>query len=216
MAGIKLDELFKSKLDQLNFEYKPEYWNEMEQKLQLNSGTSTTNGGFMGLGSIGQIAVVATFIGITGLVTYLSVPTKDGCDDEGVKQQYYKKNYRVSNNYILPQYETKTVELKDVTVVPKKAISSIETQYEVSTPAIDTKVINISLRETLKKENEEYISVQAVVDNHEVIKVEETIQPNITTVNRKEGPKEIIPIEKPIKRIFKPKDGILYRLGIRK
>lgn len=213
---MRLDELFKTKLDQLNFEFKPEYWEEMEQKLQSNPATSNSGGSFSSFGSFGQIAIFVSVIGIAGLVTYLSVPSTNGCDEEGVKQQYYQKNFRSSHNYLIPQVK---VEAKTSIVsykVAKKAMNSLEINTDASTPANDGNVINISLRETLTKVNQEYQSLAITYTEEKPEQVIEPTLPNITTEVKKQSPKEIIPIEKPIKRVFKPKDGILYRLGIRK
>ncbi len=70
--NIKLDDFLKNKLNDVSFDYKPEYWDEMKKKLENEGGGGTSSEGFIG-GTSALLQKLAFFVGtviIVGSVIY--------------------------------------------------------------------------------------------------------------------------------------------------
>lgn len=71
MANHNIDQIVKNKIENLNFEFKDEYWTQMEEKISTNSSSGAASG-TAGISSfLGSVLFISVSILVTLLLVYL-------------------------------------------------------------------------------------------------------------------------------------------------
>ncbi len=211
---LNIDHLFKNKLSEIKYDFKSEYWHEMEKMLAEKAPVGgSSSGGFFS--SFGFKAAIFT----TTLIT-LSIAG------------HYLMNDSNSGN--LPSYN-QTEEV----ATTKKSDPCNELLTPQTSNSEDIATYNYNLRLPYRCDVVEYISEKEKSENtnykpfnindYTLYNLDELIIPDPTlvihepkaekdnqrVVQKPEEPKNVKPMEKTVKHVFKKK-GLWYYLGLKK
>jgi len=263
MSKNLIDHIIADKLNEINFEFKPAYWNKMQEKLeancsQTNTCVSNTINGFL------CTSLITVFISVIGIILYAPWPINN--DVANVQNTIYvdtliekeipiissinmDSDYKIQEEAIA---ETKEIEIKDTKAViktrkkaKKQKVKSIKTlnkksrvEKEVNpkpitepmaqeaSPSIDSIALDSSNHSNTfdrldSKQKEEplfendsiYIPDSKITEDDQE-EVKEEIQLDVQA--ELEPVKNVKTRTKPVKRVFKKRKGILYRMGLRR
>jgi len=234
---INIDDFFRTKLNEVNFDFKPEYWDEMEKKIEQEGAGGVSGGGFFG-GSLSIFSKIAfiftTLIIIFGLIYFFGGGSQQD-DSENIEQPVVKAVPANVNTTVKTEKAEKVTEpapekviaktTKRKTVKKRRHLVSVEpyTEKPSITDEIDyrlRKEVEIRFMSSFRPYNlgplkydmgqEVDIPVDPAVNNDDV----NVSEPK--KITKPDNPKDYKPMQKPIKRVFGKKKGILYRLGLRK
>lgn len=223
-----LDNLFRNKLNEIQVDYKPEYWDEMKNMLPKKGGGSPIGGGsFSSIISstfFKSAIFISSFaiIGITGYFLFdqnsiIESPKEISNNLVNKKVNLTKSDPCQDNINSMPIASSKT----NNTVIPYKFVpvnlpfTADYFQYllslEQTKPNCNQSVYIFNINDIVIDLPEEETTIERdIVLN----KADDQISPNL--ISQKYEPKNIKPMEKPQKDVFKSKKGILYRLGFKK
>jgi len=268
MSKNIIDHIVADKLNGMNFDFKSEYWNKMQQELdancaQTNTCASNTIGGFIS-GSL-----ITTFVAVISIILFSpwamnnsTVETQDTmCKDtamEVVVPVLPSVNNIADNSTqektVVKPIETKTTKAvikpkkkarkprakikivkaekkeavikQDIAAEPVVETTIQETTLNIDSVAVDTKTTidpfeknDVDTTEPIQKDaavletDSVYIPDGKILGNDKE-KVEKEAKVEVNS-----GPKPIKHVKtksKPIKRVFKKRRGILYKMGLRK
>jgi hypothetical protein len=251
MNNLNIDQIIQQKLQMLNIDYKTEYWDKMEKKLESGS-TGSELPAQASKGSFSSNIMIASVAAAVTVLTLVYVFTKE----DKVEPRLLASNQPISTeNQLEPkQVSSYSAEAKHLDPCTEIAPATAETEKSIAanhqskTHKLAKKsnqnmqTVPVLSKEILDSENnsESIIVAESLSLNHEPIIVEEvksttTIEPAIDT-NSKEVTNEtkpiennynenavsnnqlihVTPIDKPVKRVFKERHGILWHLGFRK
>ncbi len=276
MLKNSIDKIIADKLEGINFDFKSEYWNKMQEELdancaQTNTCSSTSIGGFLSGG------LITTFVAVISIVLIFpwaidQTPVTNTIYGEDNTQNIEliadsNSGQTISDNNIevvisekieaKPKTEVKVKVKKSNTTVSKKKKSKRKNKV-----ATDSKVAPIKKSPNKKQQitdqkvkpventSEEVMEKQTVEQKTDSadkapVEITEPKQDNVVSnetdsvnipdakllgndredvdkdpqVEVDAGPKPVKHVKtksKPIKRVFKKRKGILYKLGIRK
>ena len=276
MLKNSIDKIIADKLEGINFDFKSEYWNKMQEELdancaQTNTCSSTSIGGFLSGSLITTFVAVISIILIFPWAIDQTPVTNTICGEDNAQdieliadsnsgQTIINKNIEVvipEKVEVKPETEVEVKVKKSNTSVSKKKKHrrkiKVTTESKV-TPIkkSSNKKQQIADRKVKPTENssEEVMEKQTIESNTDSaekapIEITEPKQEDVVTTetdsvhipdakllgNDKDdvdketkvevdaGPKPVKHVKtksKPIKRVFKKRKGILYKLGIRK
>lgn len=233
-----LDKLFKSKLQEIKVDYKPEYWVEMEKMLPKQPGGSAFTGGLAGgISSIffkaAVIISVTALVGITGyfflnspenegLSSQKNIPTQNNIVSKNIINNEKKSDKSDPCNELLSPISENTsdnnmeVAIPDYQFIP--AVMPFKADVIAYLNSKESNCISNNFAEPFNVYNY-YIS------NDEEIIIPEKYS-SVSSVDNVDGkrpelpkshePKNIKPMEKPVKQVFKKRKGLFNRLGIKR
>ena len=234
---INIDNFFRTKLNEVNFDFKPEYWDEMEKKIEQEGGSSISAGGLFGgtMSLVSKIAFVfTTLIIIYGLIYYFG-SSAESDSSESNKQPVVKPVPAKVNSTAKTIETEKAIEKipeQIITKTTKRKIVKKRRHLVIVEPCTEKPSVTKEIDDRLRRDVEirfmnsfklynlgplEYdmgqevdIPVDPAVNNDDV----NVSEPK--KIAKPDNPKDYKPMQKPIKRVFGKKKGILYRLGLRK
>lgn len=238
---MKLDQLFKSKLENLDYEYKPEYWTEMKEKLKQSESASGSSGSIFWGNSLARIykaSIITLSIVLLGTASYyiFNNPDSENITETSNNNGVTEKARNINNDsqkiqQVAPQptdisttedlISTKTNTREEKTIYTFKAIPfnfSPSTMEYVelknnSKPCVfsNQKLIDI---DTIAIEYDPF-EINTPEDRLDQKPNEEPKMGNKLDVEPKEK-KNIRPMQKPVKQVFKKRKGLLWYLGFRR
>ena len=221
---LNIDQLFKSKLSEVKVNYKAEYWQEMEKMLPKKSGGASLGNSIQGgllSSTFFKSALISTVVITTGIVGYIYFG--DSADNSQPS----------TNSQTVVTQKEKAVDPCDELLTPKaEGMEDISYEFEnAHLPFVAD--YSAYLNTNLCAENE--ITDDFNVYDYNLYLEEEVIIPERQYLSRKTKKKEIVedvapvkameasetprnikPMEKPIKRVFKKRKGLLHYLGLKK
>jgi hypothetical protein len=274
MLKNSIDHIVADKLEGINFDFKSEYWNKMQEELdancaQTNTCSSTSIGGFLS-GSL-----ITTFVAVISIILFFpwaidQTPVSNTiCDEDNVQNTELiadsNSGQAIINDNIEVIVPEKVEAEAKVEVNVKKSKASVSNKKKhrrkikvttkskvtpITKPSNEKQQITNQKVKPIENTSEEVIEKQTIessTDSAEKAPVEitkpkqEDVVTNETdsiyipdakllgndkedvdkktTVDVDAGPKPVKHVKtksKPIKRVFKKRKGILYRLGLRK
>jgi len=275
MSKSNIEQLIADKLQSLSFDFKPEYWDAMSEKLDADCA-QTKKCSTASIGGFYSASLLVVFFGIISILLFFpwEINKSIGTNSATTMEISIDKNttpIQISpeiNKQAIVEQENKNIDTKAIinnkssndkkaTVSKthkhhKKAISQKHTKVSKNNTNqsvindegsnIDTQVVlsknkDITSKSPTKKED---LQVKSELDNTEIEQgiTTDTLSTNAvytyeaelgdepSKVDEKETQikiqKKPVPVKhvrtrsKPVKRVFKRKRGLLYRLGIRK
>jgi len=275
MSKSNIEQLIADKLQSLSFDFKPEYWDAMSEKLDADCA-QTKKCSTASIGGFYSASLLVVFFGIISILLFFpwEINKSIGTNSATTMEISIDKNttpIQISpeiNKQAIVEQENKNIDTeaiinnkssnnKKATVSKthkhhKKAISQKHTKVSKNNTNqsvindegsnIDTQVVlsknkDITSKSPTKKED---LQVKSELDNTEIEQgiTTDTLSTNAvytyeaelgdepSKVDEKETQikiqKKPVPVKhvrtrsKPVKRVFKRKRGLLYRLGIRK
>ena len=232
---FNIDNLFRTKLSEVNYDFKPEYWKEMEQMLDKEGGAGASVGGFFGSSFFLKTAIIITIAVLIGIFSFM----------------FFGKD---KQNNTAPEINTETTINNNTTLVTP-TLESIENNTEIADDAIaaDEEIITTTTTKSRKTILIDYFKISptiveyigAKLDKELDIKIMRNLKPyqidqdalenddeplesdfteqikdkpviNTKVVEKPDEPKNVRPMEKPVKHVFKKKKGLLWYLGFRR
>ncbi|MBN2746016.1 MAG: hypothetical protein JXR34_04755 [Bacteroidales bacterium] len=210
---FNIDQLFKNKLSEINYDFKSEYWQEMEKMLAEKAPVGgSSSGGFFN--SFGFKAAIFT----STLVTLSIVGHYFSTNNDSINAPNYRQT--------------------EETISAKKADPCNELLTPLESNTVSTHNYNFNLRMPYQCDAVEYLMEKEQpnpnyfrpfnIEDYTLYNLEELIipDPNVIVqqqieeknhhrvVQKSEEPKNVKPMEKTVKHVFKKK-GLLYYLGIK-
>jgi len=269
MSKNIIDHIVADKLNGLDFSFKSEYWNKMQQELdancaQTNTCASNTIGGFIS-GSL-----ITTFVAVISIIVFFPWAMNNNPVD--TQNEMYKdtaievvapvipaKNINIADNNTQEKTSIKPTETKSTKAIiksnkkHKKAKAKIrivktekkeavvkqtiaaepivennnqETKPTIDSVAVDQKTTtdpfeknNIDTTKPIQKDAAVLETDSIFIPDGKILGNDKEKVEKETKVEVNSGPKPVKHVKtksKPIKRVFKRRKGILYKMGIRK
>lgn len=229
---FNIDNLFRTKLSEIKYDFKPEYWKEMEQMLDKEGGAGASGSGFFSSSIFFKAAIVFTFAVLIGILSYIYFGNKKQDTPPSTKIEISKDATIIPKNI-----DTVNEELNDIneidpcleeteSVQPSKKREEIHLDYFRVSPTI-VEYIGAKLDKELDIKILRQLKPYVIEDDplqlsDEIIYPEKTESPDEDiiapkhTIKKPDVPKNIKPMDKPVKHVFKKRKGILWYLGFRK
>jgi len=231
---FNIDNLFRTKLNEINYDFKPEYWEEMEQMIEKEGAAGISGGGFFSSSLFFKTAVIFTITILIGLLSFLYFGNKKPTNP----QPEIKTETTITQDAPIEIIKENTDNVTEINneidspiekVAPKPIAKTRNTilidYYKVSPSIIEyisarlDKELDIKIMRNLKPYT---IGDDPLIYDDDVILPERTKQatdkPVVTRkpVKKPNEPKNVKPMEKPVKHVFKKKRGLLWHLGFRR
>ena len=202
MTKINLDQLINTKLEGLNFEFKNDYWKQMEKELSSNCGAEVASAG-TGIGTFLSSVLIVSFTSILTIILIFPWAYDFDNFDNNSNINNTTKEEIVIEEVIAPEIETVTS--KTETLIPTDDQNSkIEIKEEQISPKAQIKKVRksaskksktISKKSKISKSNSSKVSSGTPDNKKAEKKVATSIESYDTTKEHKE---QIDPIIKEV------------------
>ena len=229
---FNIDNLFKTKLHEINYDFKPEYWKEMEQLLEKEGNAGTVTGGGFFSSLFFKTAITLTIAFLIGLFSflYLGNKTKDISQPERKTEKKIIKQTPNTEAQEAPCNEEiilpKTEGITTKTIKTKKNRETIKIDYvRISPTIIDyigaklDKELDLMIMRNLKPyiiEDDPLKIEDEIIYPENVSTAQDAPNAKGKVIEKPDPPKNVRPMNKPVKRVFKKRKGLLWYLGFRR